>query len=258
MRLYTNNIDRLLSIPTNGEQTNEDEEDDGIAIQEKRFETLKRILSDIELKMDHDESPSSAFATVKRQKIVSLWEKIEADDETLNDESPGFRKYKAEFSKLEILVDQCLIFLQEHMITSNNSSSNEGLKLDRVQIQKFTGDYFKWISFKDLFESMVIKNKNLSNAQRMQHLKTHLLDEAEQLISDLMVSDANFQCAWDRLLQRYHNKRVLVQKMITKLMNQPNGRGDSASIKAILDTTDQILLGLGEIHWQDEDATIVG
>lgn len=59
---------------------------------------------------------------------------------------------------------------------------------------------------------MVIDNKSLSKAQRMQMLKTNLVtdSEAELLVKDLTVSDANFDCAWNRLTSRYDDNRVVV------------------------------------------------
>lgn len=90
----------------------------------------------------------------------------------------------------------------------------------------------------------------------MQLLKTHLAGEAETLVRDLTISETNFDCAWDRLVGRYDNNRVIVYKLINKLMLQQQCKEDSKSVKQLLDITDQALLALNNMqrptqYWDD-------
>lgn len=87
-------------------------------------------------------------------------------------------------------------------------------------------------------------------------LKTNVSGEAEALIADLTIADVNFACAWQRLLDRYDNNRVIVYQHLNKLMIQEMGKTDSKSLKSILDTTDQVLMALKNLgrpvgHWDD-------
>lgn len=150
-----------------------------------------------------------------------------------------------------------MIILQEVL----ENTHGEKLKLPRVTIPKFEGDFFNWINFKELFTSMIIENKSLSDAQRMQMLKTSLIEggEAEGLIKDLNLAPNSFKIAWDRLKKRYENEKVIVNKYLKKLITQPHMKkeaGDSQHIKKMLDTTDQILAALKNIgrpveNWDD-------
>lgn len=108
--------------------------------------------------------------------------------------------------------ENVLIILQSELENENEKrgQNSTDIKLPRVTIPKFEGDYFEWINFRDLFVALVLENKALSNSQRMQLLKTNLGGEAEILIYDLTLSNDDFITAWDRLKHRYENKKVIV------------------------------------------------
>lgn len=92
---------------------------------------------------------------------------------------PQTQQYKNELRAIEKLMEASLLFLQSHIpVTSNDK--NQDLKL-KVTLHEFSGDYFKWITFRDLFDSMVIQNKHYGKAQQMQLLKTYVTGEAEKL-----------------------------------------------------------------------------
>lgn len=181
-------------------------------------------------KLDNNELPSPSYSEVKKRKILNLWRKVENDDEIINEGANGHVNYKNELEKVENSVEKSLIFLQEHL-SAKSSDTSEGLKLNRVEIKKFDGDYFDWTSFKDLFTSLIVNNKKMGNDEKMHRLKTHVTGEVASMIKDLTVSDVNFQCAWDRIMERYNNDRILISKMLDKILNQPSCKGDSRSLK---------------------------
>lgn len=110
-------------------------------------------------------------------------------------------------------VERIGIDLQSQLYAAFAAGSYQNdVKLPRVIIPKFHGDYFKWAPFRDLFST------NLSNGQKMQLLKTLVDGEAAALISDLTVADVNFNSAWNRLLERYDNNRIVVYKHLNKLI----------------------------------------
>lgn len=215
---------------------------------------MRRILGDIEFKRDHNEEMTSSYINIKQQRINNLWNNILNDDDKID---PSEEVYKGEMYAIEILVENPLMFLHSRSKTDSAVTPKcEGLKLGRMEIPKFSGDYFKWVSFRDLFKTLVVDNKTLPKAQQMQLLKTHVTGEAETLLSDLMVSEVNFDSAWQRLTDRFENKRVIVDKLINKLMHQPPSKGDAKSIKKLLGTTDQVLLALKNLDrptesWDD-------
>lgn len=270
-RIYKEYTDRLLAIEssTKNEDFEDDFEDDHsdadflLRMQSKRLVNLLHVMEEVLNKLDNDEAPSASYSEVKKQKINKLWNRIECDDERIFENVNGYDNYQRELNQVESLVEKSLIFLQEHSSSRSSVDSNEELKLERLKIEKFGGDYFKWITFKDLFVSFVVNSKKMGKAEKMQRLKTYITGEVSDMISDLTISEVNFDCAWDRLLNRFDNERIIIGTMINKLLNQQNCKGDAKSLKKLLDVTDQMILALTNLnrpteHWDDWIVVIIG
>ena len=63
--------------------------------------------------------------------------------------------------------------------------------------------------FKDIFSKGIHKNNALSNAQKMQYLKSKLKGEAERMIQHLPISADNYNICWEILNHRFHHKRII-------------------------------------------------
>lgn len=81
-------------------------------------------------------------------------------------------------------------------------------RLPQIEIPKFTESYTDWANFKDLFESMVVKNTRLSKVQKLHYLKTNVTGEAFNLLENVTITEANFDTAWTSLGNQYDNQRV--------------------------------------------------
>ncbi|XP_076302002.1 uncharacterized protein LOC143220171 [Lasioglossum baleicum] len=100
--------------------------------------------------------------------------------------------------------------------------------LPRMQLPEFAGAYVEWPSFKDLFKSIVERNKSLGAVDRLQYLKSSLHGEAADLIRDLPTTGENYDRAWAILREQYENKRILVRSCLDKLASLPAMRESSA------------------------------
>ncbi|XP_049315612.1 uncharacterized protein LOC125779107 isoform X2 [Bactrocera dorsalis] len=77
------------------------------------------------------------------------------------------------------------------------------LELPKIELQKFSGEFREWQSFKELFEEYVHNNKDISN-----YLKSCLQGDARLMVSHLITeSGANYNTAWELLAHRYDNVR---------------------------------------------------
>nr|XP_029719013.1 uncharacterized protein LOC115261468 [Aedes albopictus] len=103
---------------------------------------------------------------------------------------------------------------------NNNATSSplSDLKLPRMNLPIFSGNYLEWQSFFDLFESLVHANPSLKDSQKLYFLKTNLDGEAASLISHLKIEDANYRTALDKLKSRYDKPREIANKHITTLL----------------------------------------
>lgn len=75
--------------------------------------------------------------------------------------------------------------------SSTETSSKDSFKLSKIVIPTFSGKYSEWITFRDLFKSLIHNNSKLDNVQKMHYLKSSLSGEAEHLLRQIPISEAN-------------------------------------------------------------------
>ncbi|XP_075157800.1 uncharacterized protein LOC142231065 [Haematobia irritans] len=125
-------------------------------------------------------------------------------------------------------------------------------KLPKISLPSFSGDYMEWIPFRDIYLSLVHNNFSLSKVQKFFYLKGTLTGEAAGLIRTISATEANYDSAWNILESRYHNKRMIVGSLMSRLFNIPKSDGCFNSIKVLLDTTQECLSSLRNL---DVDTT---
>jgi len=174
------------------------------------------------------------------------------------------------FYEIEQSVKRAMIQLQEHMPKDANhqpnqsisSSTETSLKLPKISIPKFNGDYLQWDSFKDLYTELV-HNAPISDSQRMHYLTQALTDEPKGLIKHLPSTGSNYNAAWTILISRYDNKRLIVSALLNQLLSQQQTKSESpATIKSLHDVTKECIHGLKAQglpvqHWDAMIAHIV-
>ncbi|KYN23208.1 hypothetical protein ALC57_04374, partial [Trachymyrmex cornetzi] len=83
-------------------------------------------------------------------------------------------------------------------------------RLPRIALPKFSGKITDWENFRNMFESLVACNDTLSNTQKFHYLKTSVTGDAAIMISNLKISEANYESAWQLLIEEYDDKQTLV------------------------------------------------
>lgn len=128
------------------------------------------------------------------------------------------------------------------------------IKLPKIDLPTFDGNFDKWIEFRDLFISMV-HSKQITSVEKMQYLKFHLSSQAADVIKHLKISEANYDTAWTLLMSRYDNKKILINNYIKKFLALKKVEQDSANeLKNLLDSSKEILYSLRNLgerieHW---------
>lgn len=167
---------------------------------------------------------------------------------------PKFReKFEILLTMLESKIDHGYKSMEERSMMSStphlsdashfHSRENPVLRLPKIEITPFDGNYDHWQNFSDIFIATVGNNSTLSNALKMQHLKTLLTGEAADVISTMAITDANYQKAWDLLKDRYDNKRALITHHLNKLSSIPTITQDSVEKLRSMRSTLQVSLG---------------
>lgn len=243
-----------------------------VSQQETRFSIIQRFYEEA-----NDDQPSGnrQLINTRLEILESNWLKFQIEHESIcNGE---FGPYEDNPYIKNKTYERCLEFymqaraswltLQESVeatnastrvsteMAPNSQSYSRRFALPKLTLPKFSGDFHTWRTFHDLFTSIVIKNIELTNAERMQYLKTSLSGEAERLISSLPVSDENFAIAWNSLTSRYENKRFLLTAQFDKLFNiKPIKANTSHNLSALRTTVTESLsalraLGCPVEHW---------
>lgn len=222
--------------------------DDMLRKQASNFRALKRSVRSTNL-----ESLSEKWELEDALKILqSRWSTIDTLHWELDSELEGANElYEQEYSHYENIYNN----MKKNINTKIWSVSNRELSTPKLEIPVFSGNYHQWTSFKDLFIETIHNNRALSNAQKMQFIKTKVRGEAERLIQHLPISSENYSVAWDILNHRYNNLRLIFSSHVNILMNIPVSQQVSLHhLKKIHDTARETLnaiknLGVDVTTW---------
>ena len=118
----------------------------------------------------------------------------------------------------------------EHVRTSpsfsqcnNNVKSNEGakVKLPKLELKSFSGNYDEWQNFWDIFESAVNRNTDISRIQKFTYLKSWMTGAAESAITGLPLTEDNYETAIDILRDRFGNPQLLISNLMEAVLKLP-------------------------------------
>ncbi|XP_014614534.1 PREDICTED: uncharacterized protein LOC106792578 [Polistes canadensis] len=117
--------------------------------------------------------------------------------------------------------------------------------LPNISLPKFSGAFSEWRPFEELFSSMIKDNSDLSQVEKLHYLRTILEGEAAKVISDLKLSADSFTIAWNRLSDRFDNKRLLILAHLDRLMALPrNKERSSGSLNKLINIVTSSLSSL--------------
>lgn len=123
--------------------------------------------------------------------------------------------------------------------------ANADTPLPVINIPTFGGNYEEWPTFYDLFRKVFHQNDKISNAQKLQHLKSHLRGDAQTIIRHLAATEGNYVTAWNLLQQRYQNNRLIVSKLVDKMYDFPTISNESAQkLKQLYDVINECIEGI--------------
>jgi hypothetical protein len=92
------------------------------------------------------------------------------------------------------------------------------VKLPQLKIPEFHGDFTSWKTFKDSFMAMV-HNMPMPDITKFHYLMGALKQDSINAIKEIPVTEANYQIAWKKLLDRYDNNRRIIEAHISKILS---------------------------------------
>lgn len=132
------------------------------------------------------------------------------------------------------------------------------VRLPPLTLPSFSGDYADWTSFLDIFSSSVNGNTNLSDAHKLQYLKSSLKGEALSLIQHFSITNANYAEAWSKLKSRYGKQKQIIQSHIQKFLDQPTiSNVSSSNLRQLTNTSDEVVRALKAINCESRDPWLI-
>lgn len=139
-----------------------------------------------------------------------------------------------------------------HEKSFTTKERNEDLRLPKIAIPRFNGNYADFPSFKDLYESAVHKNIGLSKVNKFTYLETLLEGEAANLVKHMQVTETNYNSAWEKIVTRYDHKDHIMNMLIKQFLDQPKLQGKAKDIRHMADKTDEVLRGINALGTEAE------
>ncbi|XP_062557788.1 uncharacterized protein LOC134222645 [Armigeres subalbatus] len=122
----------------------------------------------------------------------------------------------------------------------------DNVRLPQIKLQSFNID--EWLSFRDLFTSLIHWKPDLPEVEKFHYLKGCLQGEPRSLIDPLQVTKANYQVAWDMLLKRYNNSKQLKKRQIQSLLSLPSLSKESiGELHSLLEGFERIVRTLDQV-----------
>lgn len=135
--------------------------------------------------------------------------------------------------------------IQQNITVNQLPNVLDDIKLERVHMEKFDGDYTKWLKFRDTFKALVHDKKNVSEAVKLYHLLDNLQPGVKKTLDGYSMSAESYAGAWETLLERYDNEWIIVESHLRKFMSlQKMTKGIASELHQLIDTTTGMLRSL--------------
>ncbi|XP_062538270.1 uncharacterized protein LOC134206557 [Armigeres subalbatus] len=207
---------------------------------------------------------------IRIAKLDELWESYSATmveifaHEEYNEEKTSLEKERAEFSDRcyeikSFLTDKIKSFQKPLVLEQPNRGGNgasaivDHVRLPQIQLQTFNGDIDEWLSFRDLFTSLIHWKVDLPEVEKLHYLKGCLQGEPKALIDPLPITKANYQVAWDLLLKRYNNSKQLRKRQVQALFKLPTlSKESGADLHTLIEGFERIVHTLDQVVQPNE------
>lgn len=224
-----------------------------LALQSLEVELSSIELAELSLKLNRFEGLSVKFDNLQSDievlNYLSLDVEIDERDNIEHDIIFCIAKAKSIIENTNIQIEtRRKSVAPEAPCYHNQHNQGFGFKLPQIQISKFDGACFRWLEFRDTFQSLIHTNERISDIHKFHYLISYLEADAARVISNLEVSSLNYNAAWSLLCKRYDNKRLLINYHISALLNvQQITRESERSLRFLVDHVTKNLRALSSL-----------
>lgn len=129
------------------------------------------------------------------------------------------------------------------------------LKLPIISLPNFNGECENWLNFYEVFNSLIHENPSLSEIQKFFYLRSALKDEASRSIQSMEITSVNYEIAWKLIKERFENKKMIIKKHVSAIIELPHAQKESSSLlRELLDKMKSHITTLQKLgqpieHW---------
>lgn len=137
--------------------------------------------------------------------------------------------------------------------TASSTASSATLShvtLPKIEIPSFSGNITQFTTFKDMFDALIHQNHSLRNIEKFNYLLSFLKGSPLALVQKLPMTDLNYSVAYDTLVKRYQNTRLVAATHWAAIENAPKLASDSPQqLRQLLDTFADNLAALNNLNF---------
>ncbi|XP_058456813.1 uncharacterized protein LOC131434176 [Malaya genurostris] len=171
-----------------------------IQVRLERLDTLWEQINDtINEILSHDEFSIDPSAIMEERSVY--------ENRFYDDKSYLMDKYK-------LLNEAPILDQTSRTNVSFAHGSAPHVRLPQITLPKFSGNMDEWISFRDLYTSLIHWQTELPDVEKLHYLRSQLQGEALAVIEALPITSANYLTAWELLVKRYSNLKIIKRKQI--------------------------------------------
>jgi hypothetical protein len=112
--------------------------------------------------------------------------------------------------------------------TNQSTSSSSNLRLPKLSLRNFNGNFSEWNSFIQFFNNAVHSRADVAQIEKFQYLLRCLSGEPLNLVKALTLSEENYPIAYKALVDRYENKRRLSYYYWNNIQALPKLKSESS------------------------------
>ena len=142
---------------------------------------------------------------------------------------------------------------------SSSSSHSPRVKFPTITLPEFRGNLEDWIEFRDRFDSLVNRNKELSKVDKFNYLFAAIKLPAGQtsVLKNFTLSEASYDSAWEALCERYDDKNKLKSQHFNTMLTMKRMTAESApELRRMIDDFTSCFTTLDQLGASYEDLRV--
>lgn len=119
--------------------------------------------------------------------------------------------------------------VSNNVVRTQPAFINMKINAPTLEIPKFDGNPLHWLTFKQMFVSIIHNRPDLDDIVKYSYLLKHLTGRASSGLGHITLTSEGYNFAWQHLINEYDNNCILVDSNIDSLLNLPYCNKENAA-----------------------------